>query len=202
MDKIYDLLTKQLLSQPFPYKETLKKQLDTAKYDIEAYEDALKIMFCPDDHTERLPELLHMVPLSWQLFPSGGCLGCDLFVENGYIDCLQIVDYAGKGIHWDELSKCTAQTEIDYDPSNICRLLSRKVELRKIRQGVNSIDIALTEGVACFRGCIIRRFDAGNLPSTKNLQIKLQENSGTLYSDDGSIDIAFQLVFLRYHTRM
>ncbi len=45
MDKIYDLLTKQLLSQPFPYKEILKKQLDTAKYDIEAYEDALKSCF-------------------------------------------------------------------------------------------------------------------------------------------------------------
>ncbi len=123
-------------------------------------------------------------------------------MKNGYIDCLQIVDYAGKGIHWDELSECTAQTEIDYDPSNICRLLSGTVELREIRQGVNSIDIALTEDVACFRGCVIRRFDAGNLPSTKNLQIKLQENSGTLCSDDGSIDITFQLAFLRYHARI
>lgn len=204
MDRISRILFKQLLSLDFPYKETLNMQLEASRYDVKAYCDVICIEFHLDNEIPRLPSMLDVVPLSWQLFPPGGCLGCDLFLKDGHIDALQLVDYAGGGIKWEELNECIPEADYDYDISHIYQYLSGEVELQKIRQSSMGIDIALSNKnvVLSLRDCAIHHFAVGKLPVKHTFSILLNGNGGSLRSTDGNVEIDFQLVFLRYHTQI
>ncbi len=203
-DPLCHLLINQLLSVPFPFLSVLKEQLFNAEVHIETFCDAIHLIFLTRRNSTPLPSFLDICPISWQIVMGDCCIECSLFLNNGYIESLEVIDYCGNPIRYELLAESIPAINTDYTKIKIEKLLQEKLRIFKIRHTQNNIDIGLNDcnTVICFRDCKVHCLDNMSLPLSVQLNLILQENGGTVISTDHSVNFDFSLVYLKYHSRM
>ena len=199
-------LVAHLLRIPFPFSNTLHAQIQAAKIDSESFPDLYRLYFRQEVAAPLFPQYLDMMPLSWQIPTNDAPVLIQLFIKDGFISELEVIDMGLSKIHWEYVWNTLPMLDFCYDLQTVKNLLSSgQCMIYKIMHSQNSIDLGIQSQeqkfVASFRGCQIL-----TLPEdTVCLQAKLEFNNTTrdgsiaVTSADKKIDFTCQLLFLQWH---
>ena len=206
-EQINRKLIELLLSIPFPYNDILKQQIEASTLSSTETPYVYSIHFHLAQSAQRFPEWLDIVPLSWQILVDNVPVTCELFLDNGYIEDLEIVDMGFERIQWDCFFDTSPCLDFEYSERHVYEFLSSEsLILEKARNDSMKVDLLLKSSgksiVASFRGCQTRRLDLSKLPAQVVFEIseaKEKEYKYTIRSSDGNIDFDCALLFLKLH---
>lgn len=206
--KMNQMLIEQLLAIPFPYSDILRVQVSAAALTTKEYSGYYCIHFEKIDKTICLPSWLDKMPLSWQIPTDDIPYLCQLFVKDGYIDMLEIIDMGFNEIKWEYVWTALPVFDYEFDEQNIYKhLTSKELFIEKILLCDDCIDLLIVVDdislIASFRGCVVRRLASDNFP--RACQIKFEQIYNTDYrylvhTDDDVIDFDCAMVFLQYRS--
>lgn len=202
-------LIAHLLRIPFVFNNTLRSQLQVAKLDYESFPDLYRLYFRKDGESPLFPEYLDMMPLSWQILSGDAPLLIQLFIKDGFISELEVVNMGLGEIHWAYIWNAVPMLNFCYDLQAVEMFLSSEQHIiYRINYSQNSIDLGIQSQeqnvVASFRGCQIHVLPK----NTEFLQTQFEfKNSTTdssilVTSTDGRISFTCQLPFLQWHATL
>lgn len=205
VEKINIWLINQLLAIPFPYGEILKEQTDTAVLTVTATSSHYCVYFQLSPRVNSFPDLLDAMPLSWQFLHEEAPVLCQLFIKEGYISRLEIIDFTLNGIRWDKIWTANPLLDYEYNMHHIRKHLTHHVlVINKILHIGRRIDLSLEVSgnrfVASFRGCHVRKLMQSSFPIKCHLCISdSKSNSFAITSDVVGIDFDCELCFIQWH---
>lgn len=188
-------LMEQLLSIPFPFTDILREQLAAAKVTNIIYPDCYCLQFAVTQQTRLLPAWLDTVPLSWQVLTQDAPIDCCLFVKDGYVDALEIVDMGMKPIDWALYWSLPPTMDYEFDPQIIGRRLeSNDFAIEKVHIHNKSVDFQIANEalVLCLRDCAVQSLALEHFPVRGPFLLRSNPSGAyqfSLYSQDDTIRI-------------
>ena len=205
IEKINTRLIKQLIAIPFPYSATLKEQTDAALFTVTITPSYYCVHFQLSTRVNTLPDWLDAMPLSWQFLVDEAPVLCQLFVKEGYIARLEIIDLTFNCIKWDKIWTASLLLDYEYNIHHIRKHLTHnELVINKVLHIGRSIDLSLeisgNRFVASFRGCQVRKLMPEALPTKCHLSIfDSPTNSIAITSNVADIEFDCELCFIQWH---
>ena len=210
MENLNAKLLELLVTIPFPYSDILQRQINASSYKNTFSLDFYCIHFEVKANVDALPSELDVMPLSWQFLIGKAPLQFQLFVKNGYIDSLEIINYAFDKINWDQIWSAVPLLDFEYNAQCIIDCFeNKKIDINMMQCTGSRVDMDIDledkSFVVCFRGCYVRKL-ISSLP-VKQCEITMRKMVGTQHrfsvsSNDGNIDFECALMFIQWHAKL
>lgn len=206
-ESINSRFIKCLLRIPFPYSHILQEQIEASIYTNTIFSGYFCIHFTPSETVNSLPHWLDAMPLSWQILTDSAPLLCQLFIKEGYIEKLEMIDLALNNIEWEKVWISEPLLDYEYDIWHVVNhLTDKQIIIRKVVHVGLSIDLVLELGnrhfVASFRECQVRKLKSEDLPFQCLLNIcdhKMENYRFTVSSSNGLVDFDCASIFIQWH---
>ena len=192
-------------SIPFIYSDILAEQITCSVLSNDEHTHYYCVFFDVSNAVRRLPPWTDVMPLSWQMLVNDVPVLFQLFIKNGFIDKLEIIDMGFQRIPWEDVWDADPILDFEYDNQYVCSYLtSAKVLVEKVHNNGCAIDLAIKSQrgyvIACFRNCHIRTLES-NMQHWTRFNIICKENGKySVSSTDYSIDFECSLLYLKLHT--
>lgn len=206
--KLINMLLSVSESTSFPFDTILKQQINASQITCATAQYTHTVHFRPSQDVRQFPSWLDTVPVSWQICIDNVPVTCELFISNGYIEDLEIVDMGFERIKWEHLFDTSPRVDFEYNEQYVYDYLSSEpLILEKVRNDSQNVDFMLNHGskstVASFRKCQIRRLNIPQFPVQVIFEIREacdEKYRYTIQSSDANIDFDCALLFLKLHT--
>ena len=197
-------LLEYLCCIPFPYADILKKQVKTSAITHSAHPGCYQIYFTPDKQAPQFPLWLNAMPLSWHVFVDSVPVDFLLFIKEGFLECLEVIDMDFREINWEYIWSAPIVERFEYDAASVCNIVNGKdISVSHIHISPPHICFAVVINARTadltFKNCVVRKMVKNGDSNQHKLKITHTLFGFSIQSSDLDIDFDCKNMFLEWN---